>query len=53
MDASLGFLRERFSMSIENDILSRIIYRNDVTGRNFKIKFFYAMLKGAYRSANI
>ena len=29
-DDSLGFLRERFSTSTENDIDSRIIYRNDV-----------------------
>ena len=29
MDASLGFLRERFSKSIENNNHSRIIYRND------------------------
>ena len=37
MDASLGILRERFLMSIENDILSRIIYRNDVIARLVKI----------------
>ena len=35
-DASLGFLRQRFSTSIENDIHSRIIYRNDVIARLVK-----------------
>ena len=35
-DASLGFLRERFSTSIENDIHSRIIDRNDVIARLVK-----------------
>ena len=38
MDASLGFLRERFSKSIENNNHSRIIYRNDDIARLVKTK---------------
>ena len=37
MDASLGFPRERFSKSIENDIHSRIVYRNDVIARLVRV----------------
>ena len=36
MDASLGFLPERFSKGIENNNSSRIVYRNDKIARLVK-----------------
>ena len=36
IDTSLGFLRERFSKSVENNNHSRIIYRNDNIARLVK-----------------
>ena len=40
----MGFLRERFSKSVENDNYSRIIYRNDDIARLVKTVIMRKML---------